>query len=164
MRKISLGDARETGSVTAGKANAGFTLVELLVVLAVAAAALAVVAPNFSSGKSNIELKSAAYDTSSALRYVRGRAITEGREAEFVLDVGNHIYRVSGRSKAYSLPENVAITLDTAETEIKGEGVGAIRFFPDGSSTGGRITIEGGGLKRIVDVNWVTGLVATRAE
>ena len=38
--------------------------------------------------------------------------------------------------------------------------VGAIRFFPDGGSNGGRITLAAGERKYDVDVDWLTGRVA----
>jgi general secretion pathway protein H len=38
--------------------------------------------------------------------------------------------------------------------------VGEIRFFPDGSSTGGEITLAGGNAHRYVQVDWLTGRVA----
>ena len=37
---------------------------------------------------------------------------------------------------------------------------GAIRFYPDGSSTGGRITVSSGERKFLVDVDWLTGRVS----
>ncbi|MGA7117479.1 MAG: hypothetical protein WBY12_09835 [Hyphomicrobium sp.] len=34
-----------------------------------------------------------------------------------------------------------------------------MRFFPDGSSTGGRVTLVAGERKRLLDINWLTGAV-----
>lgn len=151
------------GSAEASRCK-GFTLMEMMLVLALAVAALAIVVPNLSGSRTGAALKGAAQDVASALRYVRGRAITAGGDTEFVLDVESRTYRVSGREKTFVLPNELQITLDSAESEIRSEGVGAIRFFPDGSSTGGRVTLAAGNRKRIVDVNWLTGLVETREE
>jgi general secretion pathway protein H len=142
----------------------GFTLLELLIVLAIAAASFAMVGPQVSSGLSTMRLNTAANDMASALRFTRSRAISNIREAEFFLDVEGHRYRVTGRQKEYRVPESIHLKLLTAESEIVGEGQGIIRFFPDGSSTGGRITLEAGQRKRLVDVNWLTGHIAIRTE
>jgi general secretion pathway protein H len=37
------------------------------------------------------------------------------------------------------------------------EGTGRIRFFPDGSATGGRVTLIGQNQTLVVDINWLTG-------
>ena len=66
---------------------------------------------------------------------------------------------MSGRSKLFRLPADVALGLYTTSTETLDEGTGRIRFFPDGSSTGGRVTLIGQGQTRVVDINWLTGEV-----
>jgi general secretion pathway protein H len=142
----------------------GFTLLELLIVLAIAAASFAMIGPQVSSGLATMKLNTAANDMASALRFSRSRAISNIREAEFFLDVERHRYRVTGRQKEYRVPESIHLKLLTAESEILGEGQGIIRFFPDGSSTGGRITLEAGQRTRLVDVNWLTGQVIIRTE
>ena len=38
--------------------------------------------------------------------------------------------------------------------------IGSIRFYPDGGSNGGRITVASGERKFEVDVDWLTGRVA----
>jgi general secretion pathway protein H len=57
------------------------------------------------------------------------------------------------------LPERLELKLYTAQRDIVGDKIGAIRFFPDGGSTGGRITLAAGERKYDVDVDWLTGRV-----
>ena len=45
------------------------------------------------------------------------------------------------------------LKLFTAQKDIVNESLGAIRFFPDGGSNGGRITVASGDRKYEVDVN-----------
>lgn len=136
----------------------------MLLAMAIAAVVMAVAVPNFGPLLARAQLYSATRDVASALRHARGEALIRGRETEFELDVERHRYRVSGRAKSYALPEHIRLGLYTAATEIVDEGMGQIRFFPDGSATGGRVTLEGGGRKREVDVNWLTGEVRLREE
>ncbi len=57
-------------------------------------------------------------------------------------------------------PRRSSIKLFTAQRDVVNENVGAIRFFPDGGSNGGRITLAAGERKFDVDVDWLTGRVA----
>ncbi|PIV82132.1 type II secretion system protein GspH, partial [bacterium CG17_big_fil_post_rev_8_21_14_2_50_64_8] len=59
----------------------------------------------------------------------------------------------------YRLPEKIEVALFTAQSELMDAKTGAIRFYPDGSSTGGRVTLSRGERKYRVDVDWMTGRV-----
>ncbi len=135
----------------------GFTLIELLLVLVIIAIASAIAIPNITSGQSSAKLKSAARDVASALRFIRGQALVTQQEKIFTLNLEKNRYQVSDRNKSYKIAEQLEIKLDTAQSEIISEGVGRIRFYPDGSSTGGRVTLTAGEMITQVDVNWLTG-------
>ena len=51
------------------------------------------------------------------------------------------------------------IHLVTARSELVGDSEGGIRFYPDGSSTGGRIGLELSGDRAAINVEWSTGAV-----
>ena len=142
----------------------GFTLLEILLALVIAGVLLAVAVPNFGPAVARAQLYSATRDVASALRHARGQAVIRGRDAEFELDLDRHRYRVTGRNRPFDLPGPVRLGLYTAQSETVAEGIGRIRFFPDGSATGGRVTLEGGGRKQSVDVSWLTGEVTIREE
>lgn len=143
----------------------GFTLLEMILVLVIAAVVAAVAVPNMQPAIVSMQLRAATQDVASALRHTRGQALSRGREAEFVLNVRQHFYRVSGRNKPYALPDSVKLSLFTADvlTDEDGEQ-GRIVFYPDGSASGGRVTLEGAGKTRLVDVNWLTGNIVVREE
>jgi general secretion pathway protein H len=52
------------------------------------------------------------------------------------------------------------LSLTTATSEQLDDVRGRIRFFPDGTSTGGRVTISRDDRKFDITVDWLTGLVA----
>jgi general secretion pathway protein H len=145
-------------------ASRGFTLLEMLLVLVLAAALVTLVVPNFGPLLARAQLYTAARDVASALRYARGQALVRGRGALFELAVDEHWYRISGRNKTYPLPASIGLGLYTADTETVAEGIGRIRFFPDGSSSGGRVSLSGSGARREVTVNWLTGEVLLRED
>ena len=136
----------------------GFTLLELIVVLFIVVLGFSVVGINLSSGNDATELKVAARDIVSALRFARGQALISHQETTVTLDLAENTYTVSGRDKVYSIAKAVDVTVVTAQNEIS-EGLGSIRFFADGSSTGGRITLELGKAAWKIDINWLTGQI-----
>jgi general secretion pathway protein H len=147
-----------------GKPQRGFTLLELTVVLFVVVLGFSVIGLNLSSGSDSTEIKAAARDIVSALRYARGQAVMTHQETTLALDLNNNSYMVSGRGKLYRIPEAIDITVVTAQTELNGKGNANIRFFADGSSTGGRITLERGNAAWKIDINWLTGQIELESE
>lgn len=137
----------------------GFTLLEILVVLALMAMMYALVPPMFSSGGTT-ELRAAARQLAAGLRKARGHAIASRQEATLTVDVEQRRFRVAGDGREYQLPKTAELTVYTAQSEAVEGKQAAIRFYPDGSSTGGAITVASGDAKFRVDVDWLTGNVA----
>jgi general secretion pathway protein H len=142
------------------KPKRGFTLIELLVVLALIALMMALVPPLLQGGVSSAEVKGAARRLAAGLKYVRSQAITSHKEAVLTLDLEHRKFMVTGKKRQYPLPDNMEISLVTARSQVDSNSIGKIRFFPDGTSTGGRITLTQGERKYLVDINWLTGQVA----
>ena len=140
-------------------APAGFTLLELLVVMAILALLLTVVPPLVRGPMGTAELKSAVRQMAAGLRSARSQAIARNREAVFELDLEARRFRISGTQRTFQLPRRLALRLYAARSEFSNAQTGAIRFFPDGSSTGGRVTVSLDPRAYEVDVNWLTGRV-----
>jgi general secretion pathway protein H len=144
------------------RASLGFTLLEMLMVLVIAAAGYALVVRFTGGGASGAELKSAARAVASGLREARGTAIATQESAAMLVDLDRRTIEVTGAAKPRALPERLDLKLFTAQSEVRDERRGAIRFFPDGSSTGGRVTVASGERKFFVDVDWLTGRVSIK--
>lgn len=138
----------------------GFTLLELLVVLVIAVLLVALTPPLLSGMSAAAELRGAARQLAAGLRFARNEAVTRQREAILTLDLAQRRFAVSGDPREIALPESVALHLYTAQSELLDQATGSIRFFPDGSSTGGAITVGGAKLAYRVNVDWLTGGVA----
>ena len=139
--------------------EAGFTLIEVIVVLAVLAFALALIVgykPPWSSG---LGLRGTAAELASNLRLARSEAILQHRPVLFELDLPGHRFRV-GNGNVRQLPRPLLIELLTVTGERRGLATGDIRFNPDGSSTGGRISLADGRQKIAVGVDWLSGRVS----
>lgn len=144
---------------SAVKSERGFTLLELIIVLFVMVVGFGVVASNINNGGQNTRLQAAARDIASALRYAHGQALMTRRPVAVAVNLENNSYRIGNAGKIYWLDEGIEISLTVAEDQFREGQEGAILFFGDGSSTGGRIVLESGKLSRQIDVNWITGAV-----
>ncbi len=137
----------------------GFTLLELMIVLFIVVLGFSVVGVSLSSGNDATTLKAASRDIVSALRFARGEALISHQEMTVNFDLTQNTYRVSRRDKIYAIPKSIGVTLVTAKRELTGKGMGSVRFFPDGSSTGGRVTLKKNKSSWQLDINWLTGQV-----
>lgn len=139
--------------------QSGLSLLETLVVLTLLALAYALVAPIVGSEATSADLRTATRQIAAGLRKARIMAISETRETVFAVDVDARAFTISGESRRHALPRQLDIALVTARSELAGNQVGNIRFFPDGSSTGGQLAVSRPGVRNTIDVDWLTGRV-----
>lgn len=139
--------------------RSGFSLLELLVVLAIMAGTLALAGPRFAGALDALELKGASRDLAAALRKTRARAIAQGKESRLILNLDARSYQHGWLTQTHELPDKVRLTLTTAAREQITESEGAIRFYPDGSATGGEVRLAMDKRSFAIQVNWLTGRV-----
>jgi type II secretion system protein H len=140
--------------------DGGFTLLELLVVLAIAAGVAALALPALRSPSPAIQIEATARNMAAALRSARLMALSRGRDAWFTRDLAARRYTADGAGKSGSIPTAFAIRMIAARSQIDAGSVGRVRFFPDGGSTGGRIELTGSANAVTIDVDWLTGRVS----
>ena len=138
----------------------GFSLLELLIVVVIMGMVYVLVPGMIFGGVSGADLRASSRDIASGLRQARSLAVNARRESFMTLDLDKRAFSLSGNARIFQLPEKLELKLYTAQSEIVNERQGSIRFFPDGSSTGGRVTVASGERKYLVDVDWLTGKVA----
>ncbi|MEO7066137.1 MAG: GspH/FimT family pseudopilin [Rhodanobacter sp.] len=136
----------------------GFTLLEMLAVIVLIGIATAAVSVSVTRGLASARVSSASAELSAALRATRTQAIVHGETQNFDVDTQANSYRnVKGRD--VSLPKGMRLSITSAKEDQPNSHTGRIRFFPDGSSTGGRITLQMGKRQWHVNVSWLTGQV-----
>lgn len=136
----------------------GFTLLELLVVLVILGLTVALAVPVFSRAMPGVEAKAAARDVAAMLRAARSLAIAENREITVAVDLDRRTVELAG-AQSRTVPAGIGIGLYTAAEELIDRGAGRIRFYPDGTSTGGRVRLSAGERKYDVLVDWISGNV-----
>ena len=137
--------------------NRGFTLLELMVVLAVMALVAGLAAPFLLSDRPQADLWRDRAALIAVLHEARNDAIAGNRESTFVLNISERWFEVPGTDAKGRLGDRIAISFVSARSEQIDGPTAAIRFFPDGGSTGGRITLGIGAAETVITVDWLTG-------
>jgi general secretion pathway protein H len=139
--------------------SAGFTLIELVVVLAVMSLMIAMVAGRGSPVSPSTHARGAIRVISGALRAARSEAVMSNRSVAFNLDTTNRRFWW-GSQPPVTLSGDLSLALLTASDQTAGDAIGRIRFDPDGGSTGGRVAIATGDRTWWVGVDWLSGRVS----
>jgi general secretion pathway protein H len=126
----------------------GFTLLETIVVLVILGLALTIVAGFLPRRNPTLELSAATSRASSALRLARARAMAEGRVVPVVAIPDGHGLRID----ATALSLGPSVTVRFAEPRIL--------FEPDGSASGGSLSLQVEQRRRIIQIDWLTGRVS----
>ena len=115
----------------------------------------------FGGGMQGMKLRAGAKDMAAQMRFARAVAISSGRPQDVVIDPQARRWE-GAKGRSGELPAGGEIVFTGARAGQFGNdpspgGKGAIRFFPDGAATGGRVrmVVNGGGWD--VDVGWLTG-------
>lgn len=142
-----------------GFRSRGFTLIELMAVILLLAIALTAVTFSFSKSLRSARVSAASRDLVAALRYTRGQAIVKGKQEVLLLNLDDNSYTAPGKSPV-KLPTDMTLRLTTAAQEVTSGNSGGIRFFADGSSTGGHISVLQDRREWRINVAWLTGDIA----
>jgi len=136
----------------------GFTLLELLVAITIAAIVLGVSAPAMQRLYSSSQYHGAVNDVVNLLSTARHSAIRSG---------GNKDVLITPKTREIALGESLNTLPDTIQIEVLGsrelnrDGSGVIRFYPDGGSSGGYVNLaHQNGVAVQVQVDWLLGRVS----
>ncbi len=138
----------------------GFTLIEIVVVLTLVALAYTMVPRLIGNGISGAELRANARAVATGLRLTRDAAIRGKHEANLTIDMEARAFTIGDDPQVRKLNERVELQLFTSQDDLLSDKVGNIRFFADGTSNGGRVTVGANGHKFAIDIDWLTGRVS----
>lgn len=137
---------------------AGFTLIEMLVVLVILGLTVALIVSRGPARSTGFDMRATAGDIAQQLRLARSEAIATDRLTRFTLDTADRRYETNGVAGPL-LPPEVAVAITTV-TGGKPRPLDAITFTPDGSSSGGRVVLVAGQNTVAIIVDWLTGRVS----
>jgi general secretion pathway protein H len=141
----------------------GVTLLELILVLVLIAILSVAAAPMIGRGMGTMDQRAAAQKVSAALKHARNLAVSKRTDVAVTFNVKT-LTVSAPELTSFALPNGVALDLTTIEKERVDEDSAGIRFYPDGGSTGGRVTLKKGERTLRVDVDWLTGRVRVEED
>lgn len=136
----------------------GFTLFEMLAVILLIGIAAAAVSIPVTQGLASARVNAASGELAAALRWTRAQSIVKGESLAMEVDTAASTYHAPGKPVVH-LPRDMRVAITSAREDQANATTGRIRFFPDGSSTGGRITLTRGDRQWHVNVAWLTGAI-----
>jgi general secretion pathway protein H len=139
-------------------AQRGVSLLEMLMVIVLIAAIGVLTVAALNGGMAGMQLRSSSKEIAAQLRYTRSQAIATGRSQKFTIDPGAHSWTAPNGRKG-DIPQSIGIIFTGARELQPRPGEGAVMFFSDGASTGGRVKLSAKQAAWNVDVAWLTGEV-----
>ena len=144
-----------------GPFQSGVTLMEMLVVIALASILLAIVFPAVGSGLGGLELRAAATRVAAAARYARDQAVYRRQPFQLVIDGAAGSVSVSRLNeedaRRYEFPASVRVeSVLPAETGSPSK-VRRFFFFPDGAAPQFEVTLANARRRLVVAGDPLTG-------
>lgn len=135
----------------------GFTLLEIVCVVAILAILAAVILPALPRGTSRSRLESYAIATAALLKADRNAAIRRRVQIASQVDAMARSVRSGATGRVVRVPDDVAFDALLASRCNQRAAGPTIRFFASGMSCGGTIALTRLGVGYEVRVNWLTG-------
>ena len=154
-RRTSRAGSADDGSADDGLA--GFTLLEVVCVLAIVAILAAILLPIVPRGTSRARLESYAIETAAMLKVDRNIAMRNRVQVATLVDAPARRIRSGATGRVVQIPDDVVFDAMLA-ARCNQRPVGAtISFFASGMSCGGTIALTRQGVGYQIRVNWLTG-------
>jgi type II secretion system protein H len=148
-------------NVTIAKAGneEGFTLVELLVALAIVALVAALAFPGIQASSRSQNAETISREIVSRLRVSRTMAIARASPQSVVIAPDARQIRFPDGS-LLGIPQEVELTIVTGQVTVLAESEAVLAFLPNGSATGAELFLKDAASEVKIEVNWLTGLSA----
>lgn len=132
-----------------GNGEAGFTLIEMLTVLAIAGLVAGIGFPRLQTRVAAQEWRTGVVSIAALLRAARAQALRGGSVATVSSTADGHSLRISGGA-VLALPASVSVAMQP------------VSFHGDGSASGGSIAVSGDRRRARIAIAPVTGLAVVR--
>ena len=141
------------------EAERGFTLLEMVCVLAVIAMLAAVLLPLIPRQTSRSRLEAYAVQTATLLKADRSAAIRRRSDVATLVDATTRSIHSGATAAMISIPEDVHFDALLPQICRQRAALSTISFFADGMSCGGTIALSRLDTGYEVRVNWLTGRI-----
>jgi general secretion pathway protein H len=139
--------------------ESGFTLLEMVCVLALIAMMAAVLLPFIPHHTSRSQLQAYALQTATLLKADRNAAIRRGADVSTLVDAGGRSIRSGATADVIRIPDDVRFDALLPQTCNQRAALSTISFFASGMSCGGAIALTRLDAGYEIRVNWLTGRI-----
>jgi general secretion pathway protein H len=139
--------------------QSGFTLLEMVCVLALIGMMAAVLLPFVPRHTSRSRLQGYALQAATLLKEDRNAAIRRGMNVATLVDAGSRVIRSGATADMVRIPDDVHFEALLPRTCSRHEALSTISFFASGMSCGGSIALSRGDAGYEIRVNWLTGRI-----
>lgn len=139
--------------------EAGFSLVEMLVVLAIIAVTAAIAFSSFPGRRMAASPESVIRDAGHLAQMIRMEAINRRRDLALQVDVQAKTIADADGRRRIPIPASATVEVVTGRELTRSQSQASIVFFPDGTSSGGAISLSSDGSpKMTLRIPWLTGI------
>jgi len=135
----------------------GFTLLEIVCVLAVVALLAAILLPYVPHATTRPQLGAYAIEAAALLKLDRTAAIRDRRPVATQVDAHARSLRSGATGRLLRVPDDVVFEALLPGRCNEHPAFSSINFFPSGMSCGGTIALTRSGVGYEIRVNWLTG-------
>lgn len=143
--------------ITVQPGDDGFTLLELVVVLAIVAAIAALSLPNLWRKPVDLALRTTALDMAAMMRATRTDAVRRNNERAFLVNPAQRTYWSDVNPAPRPIPASLGIDAQFSAREPASAGAGRYTFFADGTASGGSIVLREGAASATIAIDGLTG-------
>ena len=137
----------------------GFTLLEMVCVIALIAMLAAVLLPFIPRQTSRARLQAYALEAATLLKDDRNAAIARRTDVSTLVDAPSRAIRSGASGQIIRIPADVRFDALLPQSCHRRPAISSINFFADGMSCGGAITLARLDVAYEIRVNWLTGRV-----
>ena len=139
--------------------DGGFTLLEMVCVIALVAMIAAVLLPFLPRHTSRSRLQAYALEAATLLKADRYTAIRRRADVSTLVDAPSRAIRSGATSQIVRIPDDVRFDALLPQTCRQRAALSSISFFADGMSCGGSIALSRLDTAYEIRVNWLTGRI-----
>ncbi len=140
------------------RGDAGFTLLELIIVLLLIGLITALVMVSLTAALPSTKFRSEVRKMGSLLRYARNRAEFLNQEKEVIIEIEKREVKYEGKTRVAFSGDTEIYVIDPVDGETR-EGLYRLVFFPGGGSTGSVIVLTRRGRKTEIYLDPLTGSI-----
>lgn len=135
----------------------GFSLLELVIVLAMVAGITALSLPNLLRQPVDLALRTTALDMAAVMRATRADAVRRNNERAFLIDPAQRTYWSDANPAPRPIPAALGIDTEFSAQARISASAGRYAFFADGTASGGKIVLREGAATATIAIDGLTG-------